>query len=133
MGMAVDGQVRTPLVDRLRQQIAAQEWIDLERLGAEGRLNRRVVHEGDLDIHSVQRPQRFLELPARRMVCRTNAFISGSPKSVAQAPVNPPPKPFEPAMPTRRSPTSTVSDSPSNTRMPAPSRMRRTSSSRSAW
>src|SRR5205823_4181793 len=45
MGMAVQDQVRPRIVDRLCQQIAAEEGIDLESLALERRLDRRVVEQ----------------------------------------------------------------------------------------
>src|SRR5690606_25494154 len=43
----------------------------------------------------------LFSLAAKSLVCRMNAFISGSPKSLAHLPSNPPPNPLPPATPSR--------------------------------
>jgi len=67
------------------------------------------------------------------LVWRTNAFISGSPKSLAQEPTKPPPKPLEPAIPTVVPFSFTTVLSPSRTVTPASSRTCLISSCRSLW
>src|SRR2546430_14089911 len=66
MGMAVQDQVRPRIVDRLCQQIAAEEGIDLESLALERRLDRRVVEQRNPQI-GVQVHQSLLE-PIRQLL-----------------------------------------------------------------
>src|SRR5213080_176054 len=66
MGMAVQDQVRPRIVDRLCQQIAAEEGIDLESLALQRRLDRRVVEQCNPQI-GVQVHQSLLE-PIRQLL-----------------------------------------------------------------
>ncbi len=47
MRVTVEDQVGPRVVDGLGQQVAAKEGVDLQPLALEGRLDRRVMQEGD--------------------------------------------------------------------------------------
>jgi hypothetical protein len=50
MGVAVESEVGAPLVDRLGQEMAAEEREDLQALAAQRVLDRRVVRERDAHV-----------------------------------------------------------------------------------
>src|SRR3954453_21511449 len=60
-GRAGEGDVGPGAVDRLREQVAAEEGVDLELLADERGLHRRVVEEGDTDVGVLDLVERALE------------------------------------------------------------------------
>lgn len=60
MSMAVHGEVGAGPIDGLREQIGAEEGVDLGRLAHERVADRRVMHQRDAHVRH-ERPQRLLE------------------------------------------------------------------------
>ena len=90
--MSVEDEVAPPRIDRLGEEVAAEERIDLQAFAAQGFLDGGVVGQRETDV-GVESPSSFSSRCAVAFVWWMNAFISGSPNSEPHAPANPPPKP----------------------------------------
>ena len=58
VGVAVEDEVGARVVDRLGEQVPAEERVDLEALAGQRRLDRREVEQRDADVRAYDRPAR---------------------------------------------------------------------------